>query len=194
VASSITVIRDECVLYPDFIQSSVGYQLFQILQKDVPWEQKALRLFDQSFRSPRLTSWYADDGASYRYSGVSLTPQPWPDSLVDIRDQVRSFTNQMFNSVLLNYYRGGYDGMGKHSDDERELGRKPVIASLSLGSTRRFILHPKPGNKNKSCMLNLPHGSLLVMTGNCQKNWKHSVPKTKSAVGPRINLTFRNIL
>ena len=150
-------------------------------------------MFDKTHKSPRLSAWFGEPGTVYKYSGITRSAQEWPNYFDEVRDEIEKLTEQDFNSVLLNYYRAGSDGMGKHSDDEKELGRKPVIASLSLGATRRFILHPKSIRSGKSISINLPHGSLMVMSGNCQKNWKHSVPKTKTPTGPRINLTFRKI-
>ena len=189
----IEIVANECHLIPEFATPSSGYRLLEQLTSTVNWEQEVIRLFDKTHNSPRLSAWFGEAGTVYKYSGITRVALEWPEYLDEIRHQIEAFTEQDFNSVLLNYYRGGSDGMGKHSDDEEELGRNPVIASLSLGATRRFILHPKFAALGKSISVNLPHGSLMVMSGNCQKNWKHSVPKTKTPVGPRINLTFRKI-
>jgi alkylated DNA repair dioxygenase AlkB len=189
----IKIVAGECHLIQEFVTPSSGYRLFELLMNRVSWEQEVIRMFDKTHNSPRLSAWFGETGTVYKYSGVTRVAREWPAYFDDIRRKIKEFTEQEFNSVLLNYYRSGNDGMGKHSDDEKELGRKPVIASLSLGATRRFILHPKSATPQKSIAVNLPHGSLMVMSGNCQKNWKHSVPKTKTPVGPRINLTFRKI-
>ncbi len=172
---------------------SDGYRLFECLLENVSWQQEVIRLFDRQLQCPRLSAWYGDPGTVYQYSGIVRNPAPWPQYLSKLCCSIESRVESEFNSVLLNYYRDGNDSMGKHSDDEKELGKNPVIASLSLGNTRRFLLHPKSQSAGKPCAVNLTHGSLLIMKGNCQRNWKHAVPKTKSAVGPRINLTFRKI-
>ena len=81
-------------------------------------------------------------------------------------------------SVLANLYRDGSDSMGWHSDDEPELGAQPIIASLSLGAARRFVLKSRAPGGGK-LELQLEHGSLLVMRGDTQKNYKHSLPRTR---------------
>ena len=193
MAKPIKIVAGQCHLIPEFVTPSSGYRLLEQLINQVSWEQEVIRMFDKTHHSPRLSAWFGETGTVYKYSGITRVARVWPDYLDEIHQQIEEFTEQNFNSVLLSYYRAGNDGMGKHSDDEKELGRKPTIASLSLGATRRFILHPKSVRLGRSISVNLPHGSLMVMSGNCQKNWKHSVPKTKTPVGPRINLTFRKI-
>jgi alkylated DNA repair dioxygenase AlkB len=99
-----------------------------------------------------------------------------------------------FNSVLINYYRDHRDSMGMHSDDEPELGPNPVIASLSLGQTRQFVMRHKTNRALKIMRMNLDSGSLLLMKGETQTHWKHGIPKESQACGPRVNLTFRRIV
>ena len=94
--------------------------------------------------------------------------------------------------MLANLYRDGRDRMGWHRDDERELGAQPVIASISLGAARRFVLKQRADPK-VSRAITLPHGSLLLMAGDTQAHYRHALPATAKAVGPRINLTFRRI-
>lgn len=187
----IHIIPHQCDLYPDFLTPAEGYSVLATLQEKAAWSKHTVRVFNQSFRSPRLSAWYGEPGAAYRYSGVTHYPLPWLHELAELKIRLEAFFKHSFNSVLLNYYRNGDDGMGAHSDDEAELGRQPVIASLSLGASRRFVFHPRPPNCGASIKLHLPHGSVLLMKGRCQRDWKHSLPKTKRAVGPRINLTFR---
>ena len=190
----ITVLPGQCLLFPDFLAPSDGYTLFEVLQKSVEWETHSVRLFGRTHRCPRLIAWYGDPGARYRYSGVTHQPRPWLEELRALRLEIQRTLGSPFNSVLLNYYRDGNDSMGMHSDDEKELGHIPVIASVSLGDARRFTFQPRGNNCEPGVKLDLPHGSLLVMQANCQQEWKHGVPKTRKAVGERINLTFRNIL
>ena len=190
----VTVLPGQCLLFPDFLTPSEGYSLFSSLQATVEWETQSVRLFGRTHECPRLIAWYGDSGARYGYSGVTHQPREWLEELKALRLEVQQALNCPFNSVLLNYYRDGNDGMGMHSDDEKELGHRPVIASVSLGETRRFVFQPRSKNRGPGVKLDLPHGSLLVMQGHCQRDWKHGLPKTRKSSGPRINLTFRNIL
>jgi len=195
VTGAITVIPGQCRYIPDFLEPTGAYDLYNCLLNQVAWQQHSVRLFDKEYQSPRLSAWYGDPDTVYHYSGSTMdVPAPWSDPLQALRERVQAATRCCFNSVLLNYYRDGNDGVGPHSDDETELGARPVIASVSLGETRRFILHPRKFNPARSILFNLTHGSLLVMYGLCQRQWKHSVPKTKKPIGPRINLTFRNVV
>ncbi|MBI3821556.1 MAG: alpha-ketoglutarate-dependent dioxygenase AlkB [Planctomycetes bacterium] len=162
--------------------------LFERLRHDTPWKQERSRMGP----FPRLTAWYADAGLTYSYSGVTHEAIPWTPTLLEVRRRVEESAGVPFNSLLLNYYRDGQDSIGYHTDAEPELGVNPAIASISLGAVRQFVLkHINTGAKLK---YDLAHGSLLVMGGACQHHWVHGVPKTKAAVGPRINLTFRNII
>ena len=111
-----------------------------------------------------------------------------------MRGVVEDLANERFNGVLLNYCRDHRDSMGFHSDDEKELGQAPVIASVSLGATRTFVLKHKTRSELKPVRLELPSGSLLLMKGLTQKNWKHGIDKQSRPCGPRVNLTFRRIV
>jgi alkylated DNA repair dioxygenase AlkB len=162
------------------------------LRDELPWSQESLVIFGRRHAVPRLVSWHGDPGAHYRYSGVLHEPLPWTPALLAVRERVEALAGRRFNSVLANLYRDGRDGMGWHADDEPELGPEPVIASVSLGATRRFRLRHRTSGETRA--LALEHGSLLVMSGALQRQWLHCVPKTARPVGPRINLTFREIL
>lgn len=134
-----------------------------------------------------------DPDARYRYSGTDFDPVPWDPRIQRLADQLSRELGVHFNSVLCNWYRDGKDSMGWHSDDEAELGDNPTIGSLSLGSARRFLLRSRASNTRKIEYV-LGHGHLLVMKGDTQAVWQHSIPKTQRPVGHRINLTFRQIL
>lgn len=151
-------------------------------------------MFGRQVAIPRLQAWYGDPNCTYRYSGLQLNPLPWTPDLLQLKARVEKLCQHTFNSVLLNLYRTGSDSNGWHSDDEKELGEQPVIASLSLGETRRFRLRHKYDKDIAPINLNLSSGSLLCMSGHSQSCWQHCIPKTARTVGPRINLTFRNIL
>ncbi|MCC3154091.1 alpha-ketoglutarate-dependent dioxygenase AlkB [Hymenobacter sp. BT770] len=176
---------------PAFLPTAEADTLLTQLTAEVTWEQRAIRLFGQEVPQPRLTAWYGDPAARYTYSGLSWEPRPWTPVLLCLRQRIEAATSSTFNSVLLNYYRDGRDSMGWHADDEPELGPAPVIASLSLGATRRFRLRPRAGLAHAPLGLDLHSGSLLLMRGATQRHWQHALPKTARPLGPRLNLTFR---
>jgi alkylated DNA repair dioxygenase AlkB len=163
------------------------------LIESTPWRQEAVTIYGKKRMQPRLIAWYGDVEQRYSYSGISMEPLPWTDTLNQLRAVVQDVTHERFNSVLLNYYRDHQDSMGFHSDDEKELGPRPVIASVSLGATRTFVLKHKSRRELSPARLELPSGSLLLMRGLTQKNWKHGNDKQSRPCGPRINLTFRQI-
>jgi alkylated DNA repair dioxygenase AlkB len=167
--------------------------LLRKLIGETPWRSEKITVWGKTYQQPRLIAWYGDAGQQYSYSGISLEPLRWTETLLSIRDVVQVLSNEHFNSVLLNYYRDHRDRMGFHSDDERELGPTPTIASVSLGATRTFVLKHKDRRDAKSVRLELPSGSLLIMKGQTQKNWKHGIEKQTEPCGPRVNLTFRRI-
>ena len=165
---------------------------FQSCLHDLNWETGFIKIFGKTHQIPRLQSWYADDDIEYTYSGKKLQRHNWNKTLIEIKQEIERITSIKFNSVLANLYRNGNDSMGLHSDNEKELGINPVIASLSLGESRD--IHFK--HKNIKTSINIPQisGQLIVMYGQTQKYWKHEIKKTKKFKKPRINLTFRNII
>jgi len=154
---------------------------------ETPWRADTVVVYGKRYLQPRLTAWYGE--ASYTYSGLTLQALPLSPLLEQLRTAVEQATGRRYNSVLLNYYRDGADSMGMHSDDEPELGPQPVIASLSFGATRTFVLRHK--RSKHTVKLDLTDGSLLLMAGTLQAHWLHGINKTAKLVGPRINLTFR---
>jgi len=177
----------------DWLPAEQAGALFAELRDSIEWESHRIRLFGREVDSPRLSSWIGDEGAAYTYSGTRFEPHPWPSALADIRGRLARELDCGFNSVLVNLYRSGSDYMGWHSDNEAALGPHPIIASLSLGATRRFVLKQRL-EPSRKLELPLAHGSLLVMRGDTQANYRHSLPRTARPVGERINLTFRRIL
>jgi len=167
-------------------------QLLACLLADSAWRQEQITVYGKAYRQPRLSAWYGDLG--YSYSGIRLEPEPWTATLKTIRQRVQMVTGHSFNSVLLNYYRDHNDRMGMHSDDETELGPQPVIASLSLGAARNFLLRHKTRRDLPTIKLPLPAGSLLLMSGDLQRHWRHGINSQRQACGARINLTFRRII
>jgi alkylated DNA repair dioxygenase AlkB len=165
---------------------------FARLRDEVTWERHRIRLFGREVDSPRLSSWVGDADAVYTYSNARFEPHPWTPALAALRDAVTRWCDAPFNSVLCNLYRSGADSMGWHSDAEPELGPEPVIASLSFGAVRRFRLRHRH-DASHTLELPLAPGSLLVMAGLTQRNYRHDLPKTARVASPRINLTFRHI-
>lgn len=165
-------------------------RLFARLRAELPWEQHDITLFGRTVPTPRLTAWIGDN--AYTYSGVTNQPSAWPADLAAVRDRLAETLGLELNSCLANLYRDGSDSMGYHSDDEPELGPRPVIASLSLGARRTFTLRHRVSRQRWSWSLGA--GDLLVMRGESQSDYAHAVPKTTRAVGPRMNLTFRFLL
>jgi alkylated DNA repair dioxygenase AlkB len=164
-------------------------RLLKELRATIAWRQEVATIMGRRVPIPRLTAWHGEAG--YVYSGIAMQPAAWTPALLELRRYAERHARQPFNSVLLNLYRDGRDSVGWHADNEPGLGRDPVIASLSLGATRRFQLkHRQSGER---VAIDLTHGSCLVMAGATQHHWLHQVPKTARPVGPRINLTFRSM-
>ena len=181
-------VGGQVVLFRQFLSVEDAHNTYEALLSSSPWRQEELFLFGRKVLTPRLSSWHGD--APYTYSGLTMTPEPWTPQLLAIRKRVETVSGTAFNSVLLNLYRDGRDSMGWHSDDEPDLGVNPIIASVSLGETRRFRLRHKSDRKN-TISIDLPEASLLLMSGPLQHHWQHAVPKTARKIGARINLTFR---
>ncbi|MFC4726830.1 alpha-ketoglutarate-dependent dioxygenase AlkB family protein [Coralloluteibacterium thermophilus] len=181
----------DVVFDPVWLPGPAADAALAAMQREVAWSQPRLRLYGREVASPRLACWIGDPGTDYTYSRTRFAPAPWPPALAALRPAVEEAAGACFNAVLANLYRDGDDAMGWHADDEPELGPEPVIASLSLGATRRFLFKPRAGGA--SVGIDLPHGSLLVMRGATQTHYRHALPRTRRPVGPRVNLTFRRI-
>lgn len=175
----------------DFDQSQL---YMKHLTNDIKWKREKIRMWGREIVTKKRIAWYADEGKSYTYSGSTFHPDQWNELLLEIKKQVEQYIKFQFNSVLLNEYPNGKVGMGWHSDDERELGIDPIIASLSFGANRDFIFKHKTDKSFENIKIHLKSGSLLLMLGSTQHHWKHSLPKRLKVREPRINLTFRKIL
>ncbi|WP_017295839.1 alpha-ketoglutarate-dependent dioxygenase AlkB family protein [Geminocystis herdmanii] len=189
----IPLKNSEITLYRKFFTDDQSKNLFLELQEKIAWKQETIKLYGKTMPIPRLTAWYGDSDKTYVYSGITLQPLNWIKPLILIKNKIECFSPVKFNSVLLNLYRNGNDSVAWHSDDEPELGKKPIIGSVSLGGSRRFMFKSKDKNNPESYAIELTNGSFLLMAGDTQKYWLHQIPKTKKAVTPRINLTFRVI-
>jgi len=179
-------------LWPQAFERGEGVALFRELAATIDWQPEEIVMFGRRVPVPRLVAWHGDPQARYTYSGTRHDPRPWTPALQRVRERVTELSGLEFNSVLLNRYRDGRDGMGWHADDEPELGPEPVIASVSFGATRRFCLRHRR-RRDQRVELPLTDGSLLCMSGATQHHWVHAVPKTRAPVGERINLTFRRV-
>lgn len=175
----------------DFLSHEESDLLYNEFVASIPWQQQQIKIFGKEMTCPRLEAFFATNGKTYGYSGNKLITNEFTPELKAIKARVEKIANTQFNAVLLNYYRDGNDSNGWHADNEKELGKNPIIASLSLGNTRRFDLkHTTLGIKHQ---FHLSAGSLLIMSGETQHYWKHQIAKSKKVSAGRINLTFRKI-
>lgn len=178
--------------YENFFSEEESSLYFSALLSEINWKHEPIKLFGREVMQPRLTAWYGNPDISYSYSGIRMEPNLWTPSLILIKDKIEHFTKFTFTSALLNQYRDENDSVGWHRDNEKELGKNPVIASISFGGSRTFqFRHSK--EKDLKLSLELENGSLLLMQGETQHCWHHALPKTKAPKEPRINITFRII-
>jgi alkylated DNA repair dioxygenase AlkB len=175
---------------PTWLGEAEAGALCEELVATLPWEQRPIVVAGREVQQPRLMAWAGD--LPYRYSGQTLPPAPLTPALAAILERANQACGAEFNHVVVNRYRDGRDNIGRHADAEPELGWCPLIASLSLGARRRFVLTRK--GKRKERNLRLAHGSLLVMGGTIQHTWYHSLPKDPGSQAERLNLTFRRLI
>jgi alkylated DNA repair dioxygenase AlkB len=187
-------LRDGEILWVrHFYSPEKATQLYSRLQEEIPWRQDSIRIAGKDTPIPRLQAWFADPGLSYTYSGLTLEPNPWSDTLLHTKQEIEHFSDTRFNSLLANLYRNQHDSVGWHADNEPELGNNPVIASLSLGGERNFQLKHRD-HPEKKLDIQLGSGDLIIMKGTLQHHWLHQIPKSRKHCEPRINLTFRRII
>ena len=172
--------KEECTFY------------YQLLSRNTSWKSDHIQLFGKEYVTKRKTAFYGDSGLTYTYSRKEKVALPWSNTLQSLKNQLEKVSGFQFNSCLLNLYHNGDEGMSWHSDNEKELGKAPVIASISLGETRKFSWKHKTIKDRYD--LYLEEGSLLIMQGAMQEHWLHCIPKTSKVQGSRINLSFRQIL
>lgn len=177
----------------EFISHFINRDYSQELIDSIKWSQDKMNMFGKVVDLPRLTAWYGDKDATYTYSGIKNTPLPWTNLLIELKNKIEAYSGEDFNSVLLNYYRSEKDHMGWHTDDEKELGLNPTIASLSFGEVRLFEFRHHKDKELPKISIKTECGSLVIMKGETQKYWRHRIAKTSLPMGPRVNLTFRKI-
>jgi alkylated DNA repair dioxygenase AlkB len=179
--------------FPDFLSEYEASELFDIIKDQTNWRQDEVVVFGKTYQQPRLTALYSSSNKSYSYSGLTMHPEPFPEYLWPLKNRLESTSHIAFNTLLMNLYRDGQDSNGWHADNEKELGINPVIASISLGEERPFHFKHRSLKEERHKLI-LEHGSLLLMLGEMQHHWLHQIAKTKRNIGPRINLTFRNLV
>lgn len=184
----------DVTFFRNYFDEEESDRILQELLSGIEWKQDRIKYYGKEIDLPRLTAWYGDAGTSYTYSNISMSSFAWTPTLLYIKGKVEKVAEVEFNSVLLNYYRSGRDSVSWHRDNERELGKCPVIASVSFGETRRFQFKHIKKKELGRVDVDLLHGSLLMMRGTTQDFWLHQIPKTSKSVNARINLTFRRIL
>ncbi|MEM9533365.1 MAG: alpha-ketoglutarate-dependent dioxygenase AlkB [Pseudomonadota bacterium] len=189
-AEDIALRDGQLRFWPRAVAPALADQWFSGLNDELAWHQEQLRLYGRWVKVPREVAWHGDAGATYRYSGKTHNPEPWTATLAEIRSWLTALTGHPVNSVLGNRYRDGQDAMGWHADNEPELGPEPAIVSLNLGATRRMRFR-RTDQRRDTFHLDLPGGSVLVMSGPTQQHWQHCITRTAKPVAPRINLTFR---
>ena len=184
--------KGEVLYMENFFTHAESDAYYKHLVEHIAWKQEPITIFGKQVLQPRLTAWYGDSDKPYSYSGITMQPHPWTDDLLQIKQRIETVAGVRFTSALLNYYRHGQDSMGWHRDNEKELGINPVIGSVSFGAARKFQLR-NYADKSIIKTISLSHGSFLLMRGETQHYWEHSMPKIKQPTGARVNLTFRVI-
>jgi alkylated DNA repair dioxygenase AlkB len=162
------------------------------LLNNIEWRNDESHIYGKIIITKRKVAWYGDLPFEYTYSKVTKKALPWTPELIELKAIIEAKTGETYNSCLLNLYHTGEEGMGWHSDDEKDLLKNGAIASISLGAERKFGFKHKI--TKETVYLQLEHGSLLVMRGTTQIHWTHRLPPAKNIPKPRINLTFRTII
>lgn len=189
----LPIVNGKLSLDERFLTIEQADQLLEQLLKELPWRHDALTVFGKSHLMPRQHCFQSDEELCYQYSGLVLNAESFHPKVRQLKRYLEAVTGLAFNAVLINLYRDGLDKMGWHSDDEAALGNTPNIASISLGAKRSFKLRHKD-KVAADINLELDHGSLLLMGGELQRYWQHSLPQRKKISQPRINFTFRYLI
>jgi alkylated DNA repair dioxygenase AlkB len=185
--------QSDIIYIDDFFSLEESQDIFVELLNNLPWQQDDIKVFGKTYKQPRLTALFANNKKTYSYSNITMSPHEFSKTIKRVKDKVEAFSGTEFTACLANLYRDGNDSNGWHADNEKELGRNPIIASVSFGESRFFHLKHRKDKKLKK-KLSLSSGSLLLMKGETQHHYVHQVAKTKRIIGPRINLTFRIII
>lgn len=182
----------ELIYYPNFFPKQDADNFFFHFKNQTNWKEDNITIFGKTYKQPRLTALYSETKKTYSYSNITMYPEVFTKELHSIKQKIEAFSNSKFNSVLLNLYRHGNDSNGWHADNEKELGKHPIIASVTFGEERPFHFKHRHIKEQRHKLI-LQHGSLLLMKGRMQEHWLHQIAKTKKTIGERINLTFRKL-
>jgi alkylated DNA repair dioxygenase AlkB len=181
--------------YPNMLAHDEANRYFDLLLQKIVWENDEIIIFGKHIVTKRKVAWYGDSDYLYTYSNTTKQALTWTKELLELKEIVEKLTETKFNSCLLNLYHSGNEGIGWHCDNEETIEPNSTIASLSLGAERKFSFKHKQTKQTKQTIsLALEHGSLLIMKDATQTYWLHSLPKSKTISGPRINLTFRMMI
>jgi len=173
-----------------FLSAEEADLLLNTLLHNTRWEQQTQEMYGKTVLTPRLTAWYGEAETYKPADKNTSNANIWTPELYHLKERIEKEFGYQFNGVLLNLYRDNNDSVAWHRDKESRYGKRPVIASVSLGQTRNFDFRQKDHHSSKY-RLPLPHGSLLIMKGGLQENWEHRIAKSTRQMKPRINLTFR---
>ncbi len=182
----------EAIYYTRILNAAEANHYFNTLLNTIGWKNDEVVIFGKRIITKRQVAWYADAGYNYTYSNTTKEALPWTQELLELKQLAEKLSGHTYNSCLLNLYHDGDEGMGWHSDDEKELEKDGAIASLSFGAERKFVF--KHRESKEKIEVKLAHGSLLVMKGTTQTHWLHALPKSKKVTEARINLTFRKLV
>lgn len=190
----LTIPDAEILLYEGSNSPLFGTSYFDALHQGISWRAESITVFGKSYLQPRLIEFYGEQGIEYKYSNKIYQAAPWTDVLMTLRDIAIEVAQAPFNCALANLYRNERDSMGYHADDEPELGDNPTIVSMSFGAERTFVLKHRYRREIRNIRIPLTSESILIMKGATQRYWLHGIEKKTRALGPRINLTFRNVM
>lgn len=183
----------ELIYVPDFFNSQEADNYYRIIKDQTNWQHDDITVFGKTYKQPRLTALFGETNQTYSYSNITMHPEAFTKNLLNIKSKVEKFSEEKFNTLLINLYRDGNDSNGWHADNEKELGKNPIIASVSFGEERPFHFKHRTITTERHKLI-LEHGSLLLMKGEMQHYWLHQITKTKRKIQPRINLTFRRLI
>ncbi|MCO5230326.1 MAG: alpha-ketoglutarate-dependent dioxygenase AlkB [Chitinophagales bacterium] len=178
--------------YGKIMDSPTAINFYNILFNSIQWQHDEVMILGRKIITKRKVAWYGDKAYSYTYSNITKQAKIWTSYLLKLKNIVEAISKHTFNSCLLNLYHDGSEGLSYHSDNEKMLEENGAIATLSLGAERRFLFKHRMTQEKVEILLE--SGSLLIMKGNTQKHWLHSIPTSKKIFSPRISLTFRTII
>ena len=191
---AINIINEdgECIYFGVVYDHNEINNYFNLLLITVNWQPEVIVMFGKEITTKRKVAFYGEESIEYTYSNKTKKSLLWNGPLLDIKNKIEQITETSYNACLLNLYHDGNEGMGWHSDDEKEIVPNSSITSMSFGAERKFSFKHKSTKETVSVMLE--NGSLLEMKGTIQQHWLHQLPKTTKVSSPRINLTFRQMI